>query len=153
MLFLRFNLGESRYALATHDVVEIVPGIRLTKLPTAPDYVAGLFNYRGRSVPVIDVSCLLLKKNSIRRLSTRVVLVTVRHAAGSDQVLGLLVEQATETVKLDEKLFVRAGIQTPEALCLGPVFPDAEGLITRLTPQVIFEHMDESLLFPASNHT
>ncbi len=153
MLFLLFKLGESRYALATHEVVEIVPGIRLTKLPTAPDYVVGLFNYRGSSVPVIDVSCLLLKKNSTPRLSTRVVLVKVRNAAGSERALGLLVEQATETVKIDEKKFIDAGIQTPEALCLGPVFPDTEGLITRLTPQVIVERMDENLLFPASNNT
>jgi len=148
MLFLLFRLGESRYVLATRDVVEVVPGIRLTRLPTAPDYVAGLFNYRGTSVPVIDVSSLLLQQASAPHLSTRVALVKVPVAGDDERLLGLLIEQATETVKIDEHEFVDPGIQAPDAACLGPVYPDTDGLITRLEPRRVLQRLDQNILFP-----
>ncbi|MEG3920530.1 MULTISPECIES: hypothetical protein [unclassified Microcoleus] len=36
-------------------VVEIVPTFTLKKLHSAPEYIPGLFNYRGHLVRVIEV--------------------------------------------------------------------------------------------------
>ncbi|MEG4418809.1 chemotaxis protein CheW [Microcoleus sp. LAD1_D5] len=44
-----------RYALDCRPVVEIVPTFTLKKLHSAPEYIPGLFHYRGHLVRVIEV--------------------------------------------------------------------------------------------------
>lgn len=51
---LVFRLGDECYAFRTEQVVEVRPMNQLTPLPTAPAFVAGLVNVRGRIVPVVD---------------------------------------------------------------------------------------------------
>ena len=52
MLLLLLRLGTDRYALDARQVVEVIPVIKLKRIPPAPAYVAGMFNYRGKPVPV-----------------------------------------------------------------------------------------------------
>ncbi len=78
MLFVKFYLDEYRYVLSTRDVVEIVPGIRLTPVPKVPAYISGLCNYRGKSVPVIDLCELFLDRASSKKLSTRIIFIKVK---------------------------------------------------------------------------
>ena len=57
--------------------------------PRAPQGVAGLFDYRGKRVPVIDLSLLTLGKPAQQRLSTRIVLV---HYGEKADLLGLIAQ-------------------------------------------------------------
>ena len=59
MLLLLFHLGSELYAIESSQVIEIIPTVNLRPLHHVPDYVAGLFNYRGKFIPVIDLSQLL----------------------------------------------------------------------------------------------
>jgi purine-binding chemotaxis protein CheW len=52
---LVFRLGEERYAFGSEQVLEVRPLSHLTRLPSAPAFVAGLVNVRGRIVPVLDL--------------------------------------------------------------------------------------------------
>ena len=52
---LVFALGEERYAVPSEQVREVRALDRLTPLPSAPAFVAGLTNVRGRVVPVLDL--------------------------------------------------------------------------------------------------
>ena len=75
MLFLLFQLGRERYALEAGQVAAVLPLLSIKEIPQAPPAVAGLCNYRGRPVPVIDLSELTLGRPAQSRLSTRIVLV------------------------------------------------------------------------------
>jgi chemotaxis-related protein WspB len=75
MLYLLFQVGSDQYALEAVRVVEVVPLLGLTKIPRAPKGVAGLFNYRGRPVPAVDLCELALNKPAEERLSTRIIIV------------------------------------------------------------------------------
>lgn len=55
MLLLTFNLGDDLYAIPVSDVIEVIPLVQIKPLRLAPPWVAGLFNYRGSSVPVLDL--------------------------------------------------------------------------------------------------
>ena len=59
MLLLTFRAAENLYAVDVTRVVEVVPRVDLRRLPHAPDFLAGLFDYRGAVVPVIDLGILL----------------------------------------------------------------------------------------------
>ena len=54
MLLLLFHLGSELYAIESSQVIDIIPTVNLRPLHHVPDYVAGLFNYRGKFIPVID---------------------------------------------------------------------------------------------------
>jgi chemotaxis-related protein WspB len=75
MLMLVFRLGADRYALDATEIVEVLPRVPLKSVPGAPAWVAGLFSYRGRTVPVIDLASLALGRPSADHVSTRLVLV------------------------------------------------------------------------------
>lgn len=142
MLFLLFQLGKDRYALDVARVVEVIPLVQLKAVPQAPRGVAGLCNYRGKAVPVIDLSALALDRPARSRLSTRLILVRHPGAGGSDELLGLLAEQVTDTIRRETAEFAPAGVDNPEARYLGPVTRDRTGLVQRieaaqlLTPEV-----------------
>jgi len=52
---LTFKLDDQEYALNIANVVQVVRMVALTRPPKAPEYVEGLFNLRGKVVPVINV--------------------------------------------------------------------------------------------------
>lgn len=53
------RLGASRYAVAMADVAEVAPVPGLTRVPGAPLWLAGVANWRGRMLPVLDLRSLL----------------------------------------------------------------------------------------------
>ncbi|MER2534391.1 MAG: chemotaxis protein CheW [Rhizobiaceae bacterium] len=99
MLFLLFSIGDGSFALATDAIVEVVPLLDLKTMRQAPAGVSGLLEYRGRFVPVVDLSALELGRPAQRRLSTRIVVMSRPGVA--EGLIGLIVEKATETIKLD----------------------------------------------------
>lgn len=52
---LEFRLAQERYALETRHVREVHPLRKLTPLPSAPAFVRGIVNVRGRILPVLDL--------------------------------------------------------------------------------------------------
>jgi chemotaxis-related protein WspB len=141
MLFLLFELGQDRYVLDARQVAEVLPLVGIKQIPQAPPSVAGIFNYRGAPVPVIDMSQLTLGRPAQRRLSTRIVLVHYAGADGRTRLLGLIAERATQTVRREETDFVASGVTNEAAPYLGPVAMDALGAL---------QWLDASTLLPAS---
>jgi chemotaxis-related protein WspB len=129
VLFLLFQLGDDRYALDARQIVEVLPLLGIKRIPRAPAGVAGVCNYRGIPVPVIDLSELALGRPASQRLSTRIVLVSYRDAGDAPRLLGLIAEQATETLRREASDFRDAGVTAEDARYLGPVLPDARGMI------------------------
>ena len=99
MLLLLFEIGNGRYALETSQIIEIVPLVNLKKIPTTPAYVAGLMNYRGEGIPVIDLCQLVDNTPFEDALSTRIIIVSYPIKNLGDQPLGLIANNVTETVR------------------------------------------------------
>jgi chemotaxis-related protein WspB len=147
MLFLLFQLGTERYALDVAQVVAVVPRLGVKAIPHAPSAVAGLCQYRGAPVPVIDLSELALGRPSAKRLSTRIVLVKFPDPVSGPHLLGLLAERATETLRRDPEDFVAAGVSVDAASYLGGVTSDARGMIQRIEVQHLLPAPLRALLF------
>lgn len=98
MLMLLFYAGNDLYAIESTRVVEVIPRVALRKVQHVPDYVAGLFNYRGAILPVIDLCHLIQGNPSHSYLSTRIMIVSHPAVDGKLQYLGLMAERVTETL-------------------------------------------------------
>jgi chemotaxis-related protein WspB len=147
MLFLLLELGPDRYALDARQVAEVLPLVSITRLPQAPPSVAGILNYRGAPVPVIDVSQLMRGRPAERRLSTRIVLVHYPDVGGQQRLLGLIAERATHTVRREETDFVPSGVTSEGAPYLGPVATDARGLLQWLDARTLLPASVRDVLF------
>ncbi len=147
MLFLLFQLGEGRYALEASRVVEVVPLLALERLPQAPKGLAGIFNYRGRPVPAVDLCELTVGHPARERLSTRIIIVNYHDEHGVDHLLGLVAERATEMLRKDAGEFVDAGVRIGAVPYLGPVLLDAKGAIQLINEQRLLSAPVRQLLF------
>lgn len=131
------HLGEDRYVLNTAQIGEILPMVNLKRIPLAPPAVAGVFNYRGVPVAVVDLAQLTLGRPAQANLSTRIVLADYTERTGSRHQLGLIAERATETIRLNPMDFGPCGIANEATAYLGPVTGDARGLIQWIDPAKI----------------
>ncbi|MBB1594280.1 chemotaxis protein CheW [Achromobacter sp. UMC46] len=157
-LYLLFRIGEDRYALDAADVVEVLGLRALKQVPSTPEWVAGMLDRRGVPVPVIDMSALAGHGAAVRVTSTRLALVRFRPDAGAGtgvdaegRLLGLILEQATETVHYDPAAFRPYGLDNAGARYLGPVLSDARGMVQAVKVGDLLPAPVRTLLFPAAN--
>lgn len=129
--------------------MEVVPLVPLQKQPNAPAHIAGLMNYRGSSLPVVDLGQLFAGRDAVLRLSSRIVVVKVVLPDQEARNIGLLLEKSTEILKMDEGEFIEPGIENSQAPYLGKVIMDGQGMLQLISPENILSTMDIELLFPA----
>ncbi|MEJ5058660.1 MULTISPECIES: chemotaxis protein CheW [unclassified Pseudomonas] len=149
VLFLVFRIGSERYALQAIEVAEVLPRVALKPIPRAPDWVAGVFAYRGAVVPVIDLCALTFGTPAQARTSTRLVLVHFRPDESSEgKLLGLILEQATDTLRCNPADFQPYGLDNRQAPYLGPVREDEQGLLQWVRVADLLDERVRALLFP-----
>lgn len=120
MLLIKFKIGDEYYAINTDDVIEIIPAITFRPIPGTPSFFAGIFDYRGKILPVIDVSQLTINKPSIIRLSTRIILLNFPFK-DEKTILGLMAEDVTDVIDIEESSFQDTKISSEKAPYLGPI--------------------------------
>jgi chemotaxis-related protein WspB len=141
VLLLLFELENDRYALDARQVAEVLPLVCIKQIPHPPRGVAGVINYRGAPVPVIDLAELMLGRAARTRLSTRLVVVHYPDEHSQKRLLGLIAERATETIRRPDTDFVASGVTIDQAPYLGPIATDARGIV---------QLVDVSTLLPMS---
>lgn len=135
MLFVLFHLGQERYALEAARVVEVVPLLALKRFPQSPRGVAGVFIYRGRPVPAIDLCELTVGRPAQENFSTRIILINHGKNPGERQLVGLIAERVTETLRREESEFLDPGVQIASSPYLGPVLMDGRGVVQVINPE------------------
>jgi chemotaxis-related protein WspB len=140
MLLLTFRVAQDLYAVDVTRVVEVIPRVDPRPIPRTPEFLAGLFGYRGRVVPAIDMGLLLGRAPSPARLSTRVILVEARKlrpgqslppaqpgprsgrfVSGETLLLGLIAEQVNDIVRVDQDKIVFPSMRLDDAPYLGAI--------------------------------
>jgi len=127
MMMLLFKIDSERYSLSVADVVELVPYVSLQNLPKAPEYIAGLMNYRGNIVPVVDLSILICDRPVKHLMSSRIILI--KPAKEENRFIGLLAENVTEAIKIDEATFTDTGVSSDAGAFVDKIAMDESGMI------------------------
>lgn len=132
MLALIFQVGRDRVAVDVRRVREVVPRVRLSAVNGGPAWMAGVFVYRGRVVPVVDLHRLTGAGDCPMHLSSRIVLLPWPLDA-PESLVGLL---ATQVAEIRE---VRPGLVQPipgesGRPGLGPALPDGNTILRILDP-------------------
>lgn len=137
MQVLVFQLGAQQYAMETRHVVRVLPALALTRLPRAAAYIAGLMNYQGISIPVIDLARLCAETPSAAAAATmdavdtpaafdtRIVLIHHPHPPNEDKLLGLRIDHVLATRTLDPERIAASGVSDRQTPFLGRIVSDA----------------------------
>lgn len=153
MLMVLFQLGSDRYAIRSNCVIEIVSLVEFKNVPHAPEYVAGLMNFRENVVPVIDLCRLMQKRACSTFLSSRIILVDygrlTNDTSGSKRILGLLAERVTEVQEL-----IEAGTDSPlqikQAPYMGQIYFLGGEMSQCLEPAALLPDEIREMLFTAN---
>lgn len=113
MLVLLFHVDDNTYGIDLGRIIEIVPFVELKSLPMATPLIAGVFDYRGSIVPVVDVTKIISGSNSMPLLSTRIIIVSAKNE-NAGRAFGILAERATETILCNESDFQSINIGNAE---------------------------------------
>jgi chemotaxis-related protein WspB len=132
MLYLLLELGNDRYALDASQVVKVLPLVDFKCIPRAITGVAGLFNYHGTPIPLLDLTELNLGRPSQTRMSTRIILTNYIEESGERHLIGFMAERVTETIRRPETDFRSSGVRVEGARFLGPVLVEADHIIQRV---------------------
>lgn len=135
MLALLFSIADVTYAVLCDRVREIVPLPELKPVPHAPAHFAGVFNYRGRIVPVADLCRMVRGKSCRPRLSTRIILVDDPGRAPAGRTYGLMAERVTETLRIPDRKALDPAVRLPDAPYLG-------GILTKDGEMIQFIDLD-----------
>ncbi len=87
--YATFIVGAQYLGVEVLGVQEVLRDQRLTKVPLAPDSVAGLINLRGQIVPAIEMRRLMQLEPRDPDATTFSVVVRTEHGAVSLQVDGI----------------------------------------------------------------
>jgi chemotaxis-related protein WspB len=131
MLVLTFQIGNDRLALDIRKVREVVPRVQLERPAGSPAWLAGMFVYRGRVVPVLDLHRLAGAGECPPHLSSRIILVP-QHG----RLLGLLAAQVADLrdVTPPDTPFCLTATDQPD---LGPALADGTGVLHLLEPDLL----------------
>lgn len=132
MLYLLVRLGGDDYAIEAAGIRRVVPLARLKALPSRLAEIAGVLNYHGAAVPVLDLTRIVTGRPSPERLGTRIVLATVPLPGSDPRLLGLAVEDARSVVRFEAEAFQAAGVKPDGTEWLGPVAEHGSRLVQRI---------------------
>ncbi|WP_415750505.1 chemotaxis protein CheW [Burkholderia sp. BCC1993] len=143
-----FELDGERYALDAADIDEVLPLATAKAVPGAPEWIAGLLMRGGQPVPVIDVPMLALGRRAHALRSTR--LVMVRYRVGQldrERVIGLIIERATQTLRIDRTAFRASGVSTARTRWLGRVANTPGGIVQQVSVSDLIDDVARLYLF------
>lgn len=104
-----FKVAEEEYGVDILSVQEIIRHTGITKVPSAPAFVEGILNLRGRVIPIIDMRKRFGLSAREPDLQTRIVVFALESG-----VIGCLVDSVSEVLRLPSSM-----VDAPPAVVAG----------------------------------
>jgi purine-binding chemotaxis protein CheW len=98
--YITFKLGDELFAINVSRVREVLDLSLITKVPTAPGYMRGVVNVRGRAIPVVDLRLKFGLPPTTDTVNTRIVVLELE-LDGKATVLGGLADSVHEVIELE----------------------------------------------------
>lgn len=108
--YVVFKLNNEDYGVGIKNVREITEYKQTTKIPNSPNFVDGVINVRGDTIPIIDLKKKFnLIENEDNNEIKRIIIVNI-----NDKHVGFIVDDASQVIRIYEK-----DIENPPEILLG----------------------------------
>lgn len=98
--YITFKLGDEVFAINVAQVREVLEVSQITKVPTAPNYMRGVVNVRGKAIPVVDLRLKFCLPSTPDTVHTRIVVIELE-LDGEATVLGGIADSVHEVIELE----------------------------------------------------
>jgi len=98
--YMTFKLGDELFAINVAQVREVLEVPQITKVPTAPQYMRGVVNVRGQSIPAVDLRLRFGLPKATETLQTRIIVMELA-LDGEVAVLGGMADSVHEVIELE----------------------------------------------------
>lgn len=150
MQLLTFTVAGQTYAVESRRVIEVLPLVPARPLPRVPDYIRGIFTYRGRLVPLVDLGRRLADADVAARLSTRVIVVEFSPPAAPRRRLGLVAENVVSIRSAEDAEAALPALDLPDAPYLGRMLRIGPETVQVLAIEHLLPEPIAAGLFPAA---
>jgi purine-binding chemotaxis protein CheW len=99
--YMTFKLGDEVFALPVSQVREVLEITRITKVPSTPEYMRGVVNVRGQSIPVVDLRARFGLSAHDDTVNTRIIVMEI-DLDGEMVVIGGIADSVHEVIDLDK---------------------------------------------------
>lgn len=98
--YLSFNIGREVYAIKTEKVLEVLQHQNITEIPTSPEYLKGIVNFRGEGIPVIDAR---VQFNLTEKVEMNKAFIIVIDLLFENEIVraGVVVDKVKNVIMLD----------------------------------------------------
>ena len=98
--YITFKLGDELFAINVAQVREVLELPLITKVPTAPDYMRGVVNVRGKAIPVVDLRLKFGLPSTTDTVHSRIVVLELE-LDGETTVVGGIADSVHEVIELE----------------------------------------------------
>nr|WP_224997080.1 chemotaxis protein CheW [Cesiribacter sp. SM1] len=100
MHVLLFSLQKELFGISVMNVLRVINLEKLIKIPKAPVYIAGVTNFEGNVIPVIDLASKIELGKTDLSATSKVVILEVYHGEDSIEV-GVLIDEVLDVVQIE----------------------------------------------------
>lgn len=94
--FLTFISDGLHFGVDTNNVIEIINNHKIRPLPMVPDYVRGIINLRGQTLPIIDMRLRMGKPFQEYTPQTCIVILEIE-----SNMIGVVVDSVAQVIDID----------------------------------------------------
>ena len=98
--YITFKLGDELFAINVAQVREVLELPLITKVPTAPEYMRGVVNVRGKAIPVVDLRLKFGLPSTPDTINSRIVVLELE-LDGETTVVGGIADSVHEVIELE----------------------------------------------------
>ena len=97
--YLTFTLAEEEYGIGILKIKEIIGMMPITSVPQTPEFLKGVFNLRGKVIPVVDLR-LRFSMESIDYTERTCIIVVEIEAQSGTVMIGIVVDAVSEVLNI-----------------------------------------------------
>ncbi|WP_372995558.1 chemotaxis protein CheW [Lutispora sp.] len=95
--YVIFKLEDEEYGVDIKNVREITVNKTTTRIPNTPDFIDGVINIRGDTIPIIDLKKRFnIAEKEINGKAKRIIIVNVE-----DKLVGFIVDDASQVIRIN----------------------------------------------------
>jgi purine-binding chemotaxis protein CheW len=98
--YMTFRLGDELFAIGVSQVREVLEIARITRVPTAPEFMRGVVNVRGKAIPVVDLRLRFGLPPVADTLVTRIIVMELE-LDGETTVIGGVADSVHDVIELE----------------------------------------------------
>jgi chemotaxis-related protein WspB len=144
MSMLLFYAGKNGYAIDNRYIIHILPKVILKKMPGMPAFMAGLLNWRGQFISVVDFCQLLEQRETSFLLSSRIILIK---DPNKEHFLGILGEKVENILNLKQEDFSQIEFSLVSFPYLNGIYHIDKESIQYVDVEKLFHFLQDQAIF------